>query len=192
MSDWMKQNQVSEIQTAIQTQTIQTALEKNSSVLTDTAFQSYLTNAPIPRFTSGLVNATITTGLTTIATYAAPSLVDQYSLLTPSTGIFRASIDGWWLLNFVYQFTGGATAGGYVNPIFTYVPSGAPLASSLTVAPGLATTAYQNTMTLLYPFSAGETVRIDIGNTTGATLSAMNARLSGVWTSPLKNYSGGN
>lgn len=196
MTDWMKDSTVSDVQTAIQTQTIQTALERNNSGLTDVAFTSYLQNAPIPRFYVGTISGTFSTGIVTAAWTTAGGLSgnyhDPYNMLVPTTGVFTFPIDGYYLVSFLMIGTG--TAGAYVQLLLQNVGTVNYVAQILTTSSAPAATNYQNTLSIVLPWRAGNTARVQIGNGGAANLSPIVGSLSCVWCAPYNNYTtqGGN
>lgn len=189
MTSWMDNQPLTDVQTAIQTQTIQTALESNTSKITDAGFQSFLTSAPIPRFYAPTITGTYNNATVTTATFTTVGLLDPYGMFTVSTGLATLPIDGWYSFDFNIQATGGAA--GHTQLI--WVPSaGGNLAAQVLPSAPAANTTYQHSLSVIAPMRQGDTLKIQVGNGTGAGLSAITGHISGVWVAPYNQYVGGN
>src|SRR5712675_230697 len=106
--NWMRGHEISDVQTAIQSSTIQTALEANTSKITDAGFQSYLTNAPIPRCAGDTPTGTYTGGGAVSNVIWSNKIFDPYGILNSTTGIIVAPISGFYQVGF--SVTGTVTA----------------------------------------------------------------------------------
>src|SRR4051812_5724092 len=97
VKNWLDRGTTTDVQTAIQTQTIQTALEQNTSQLSDAALQSFLSNAPIPRCivlpTAGTL-LPVSVETTINFTKVSSSTFDPYSMNTGN--VFTVPIDGFY------------------------------------------------------------------------------------------------
>lgn len=187
-SDWLKQGEVADIQTAIQSQTIQTALERNTSGLTDQAFQSYLTNAPIPRYWYNQETTALPTGANTTCTWGG-SFFDPYSMVA-ATGIVTVPLDGFYICTMGFAGTAPAGGGfdiGFMDPgkTFWYARE---FGSQYPPSPGN----YGCTITMHTPLRAGTQFLFTFGNgTTGNMGFVTGVEFSGTWVSPYQNYKGG-
>lgn len=192
MSDWMKNSEQKDIQTAIQTQTIQTALERNTSGLTDQAFQSYLTNAPIPRCYFHTISGTIPgAGAQTVLTWTAVGAHDPYRFWD-GTSTFTIPIDGYYACTWIAYTTG--SAGSYFQTMWAL--NGALVAEHTHTDLVAAAGNFQCGVTIQAPFVAGSKLTAVAGNSGAAAMTPQAAltHLSIVWLAPYNNYStaGGN
>lgn len=188
MEQWMKNSVESDVNTAIQSQTIQTALERNASVLTDSAFQSFLTNAPIPRLYYDSSPTVIGIGNNTI-TWNTVGSVDPYSMMVPTTGIITIPIDGWY--SGMWTFSG--TSATPTSSIDVAWMNGAKTVFITRNFPTYyipAPTNYACNEPFIQPLRAGSTILVNLG--TGFTLTTSTCRISLVWQAPYNTYQGGN
>lgn len=193
MEQWMKNSVEGDVQTAIQTQTIQTVMEQNSSKLSDVAFQSYLTNAPIPRMFYTGNNSTFTAAANVTAKWLSVGAIDPYTIQDVSTGLMTIPIDGFYTGNFWIQCT--STAGGsfqisWMDSTKTIIYGTSGINDYVAAAGN-----YMGSAPMLYPFRAGSKILVNIGNNTATTLAFVggnNTQVSLVWTAPFNQYTGGN
>lgn len=202
MEPWMKNHIESDVQTAIQTQTIQTALERNTAALSDAAFQSFLSNAPIPRVyliqSAAQAVAAVTT--TPIAYNQAGRVYDPYQMLsTGSTTTIIIPVAGFY--TFVAT-VGYSVAGIYTGRFMTFTTGVSKrLGSGVTImqyfaGDGAGESANNGNMSavLLAPFDAGDTFLVSCSHNGGAGINTVAGltTLAGVWNSPYSQYTGGN
>ena len=191
---WMDERIVtSDIQTAVQSQTIQTALEANTSKITDAGFQSYLTSAPIPRFQYTTITGTYATGAVTNTNWTTVNAIDPYAMMAPATGSITIPIDGFYQLNFGLK-TVAVGAAGYIE--VGWITGGVNRISTTLATGGAALGTFYG---LSAPYGAfwrqGTVLNTWIGNTTGGAFTAASfdfIYVSGVWCAPYANYVGGN
>lgn len=184
---WLEKQESSNIQTALQSQAIQSNLEKNSQGLSDQAFNSYLTNSPIPRFYNNSFTSTFTSGADTTVTYAANASqsFDPYGMLAVATGIVTIPRDGFyqWLFNIV-------GSGGTAGFVFTRIidTAGAQIGVTLSTPSLAAGGAFDFTVVALKPHRAGDTVRVKLNNSSGGLYTPSEGSFGGVWVAPFNQY----
>lgn len=127
---WLSKTSSTDVQTAIQSQVIQTASERNTSALSNEAYDSYLTNAPIPR---AYFNPTTTTTLvnntpTTINWVNADIVFDQYRMFIGSN-TFQLPIDGFYSIDAAAGYLATVGVGAY--PAYAAILSGTSKSRSL-------------------------------------------------------------
>lgn len=190
--EWMGQRVISDVQIAIQSQAIQTALESNTSKITDLGFQSFLTTAPIPRFyNNSVITSVHGAASNVVTTYNAAVTFDPYKTFNAATGTWTAPISGFYHHWYNLTCTGGA--GGFIQLIF--LTSAGTAYSSVFANAAAGTALYQLEVNTIVPHTAGDTVRLQIGNNTVAGLTLMVPLWGSVWTAPFTQYttgSGGN
>lgn len=130
MEDWLGSRAISDVQTAIQSAAIQTTLERNTSVITSEGYQSFLTNAPIPR---AYFNPTTTTTLvnntpTTVKWTSADIVFDQYGMFIGSN-TFQLPIDGFYAIDSAVGYLATVGIGAY--PAYGAILSGTSQSRSL-------------------------------------------------------------
>lgn len=184
--NWLDKQPSNDIQTAIQSQSLQTALEANTSKISDAGFQSFLTNAPIPRFYAPTLIGTYNAVANTIATFSQAGYVDPYKMLAPTTGIVTFPIDGFYSLFATLNATGSAAS--FVQ---IYFLSTASAILSIQGTAAIATNVYQLAVPLVAAFKAGDTVRMNVANNGAAALSGVTGAMGGVWCGPYYNYTTG-
>lgn len=183
--NWFEDQPLTDVQTAIQSQAIQTALEANTSKITDTGFQSFLTNAPIPRmynvapFTSAHPNAS-----NVVMTFNAATTLDPDKTFDGPTGTWTCPIDGFYHHWFEISATG--TLLGFLQLIFLSSAGGSYSSGFVNNSTGLAL--YQGEINAIIPHSAGDTVRLQLGNNGAGALSSMTTVWGSVWQAPLRTY----
>ncbi len=187
---WMDNKVESDIQTALQSQYIQTSLEQNTSRITDAGFQSYLQNAPIPRFYVNSFSNTFATSATTVVLYNSNGTpyVDPYRMLVPTTGVATIPIDGFYEICFNFKADTGTT--GYLHA--KIIDNASAYIYGNEAQWNAAATGFMGfTIGTLVPLKAGTTFRVDITNFTGGTVTASVGAFSAVWTAPYNQYTTG-
>lgn len=187
MEEWM-QSRVDDdsIQLAIQSQSIQTALEANTSKITDAGFQSFLTSAPIPRFyNAAAMTSAHLTATNVVATFNAATSFDPYKMFDGATGTITAPISGFYHFWFNLS-TVSTVAGGFIQMIWLSAAGGALSQEFYLPNPGGAT--FQMGLPVIVPCTAGDTIRLQIGNNTPGTLGSLAPIMSGYWNAPYNTY----
>lgn len=204
MSDWMKQQSINDVQTAIQSQTIQTALERNNSALTDAAFQSFLTNAPIPRgYFTPSTNTTIPNNTETVLNFAlADKTYDPFNILFQAN-TFRIPIDGFYTIQGSFNYLQPAGAGTYqhygaIKSVSgTYGTAFIAITEGLGVLIGASSPSHIIPLVAVRPFRAGDTfdiVGFQVSSASETNTGAAYASFGIVWNAPYYQYTtqGGN
>lgn len=189
--DWMDTGTEVDVQRAIDSQAIQTALERQSSGLSDVALQSYLTNAPIPRFAVNAFNTAFANGVGTVCTYQAGGSIyyDPYQMLNLTTGNVTIPIDGFYAIEYYATCNGGGVAGYFQYIMQTAIGAGGTcvpfLGSSLTPGAGAAC---HGAIAAVRPFTAGNVINVLVVNQTGGAMAASEGYFGGAWVAPYKNF----
>lgn len=194
----------SDIQTALQSQTVQSALEKNTGSLSDQAFQSFLTNAPIPRIFLDIPGAgqTINNNTTTDIVWGQASRTfDPYTMHLPAnTTDITIPVAGFYCFFTNQQFSPAIQPQDSLLQ-FTSVNSktyGAGLSlASVTAKWNTSTLGVHHNLTMNRFFDAGDSFKVQIFQNVGASATLANSNvcvLGGTWTAPFKQYvtGGGN
>lgn len=194
MADWMKNSEQTDIQTAIQSQAIQTVLEKSTSGLTDAAFQSYLTNAPIPRaYYLGPASNTIANAANTYFQWAKAGSHDPYAMLSPLTTYFTttanscliAPISGYYICSASIIGASAAAAG---FPSFQMYLNGVLVSAGDFANVG---TGFAGFVGWTGPMNAGDPIAFLMQNNTGGLFTSSNGHFSLTWVAPYNQYQGG-
>lgn len=200
---WMQNHETSDIQTAIQSQSIQTVLEKNNTNLSDGAFQSLLANAPIPRvyLIQSAAQSVPATTTTPIVWNQAGRVHDPYAMLaTGSTTTIIIPVGGYYTFMFACQFS---VVGNYSGRFATFTTGVSKrLGSAVTIlqtffgdGAGESANSGNINTTLVAPFDAGDSFFVSVSHNGGAGIntSPTGVILSGVWNAPYNqfNQSGG-
>lgn len=190
---WMNNQEISDVSTAIQSQSIQTALERNTTKLSPDALQSYLVAAPIPRMISGDMTGTYNNGITTNAIFSRVNGFDPFSMLVFNAGlgveILTFPIDGFYSVVWRMHVVGGTGAGAFVETLIT--DSAGFL--DLDLCENNTTGVYRFHTTLLKPYRAGQNMIFQVfNNSTAALTVGSGCRVSATWVAPYNVYTGGN
>lgn len=201
-NDWMRGQSVSDIQTAIQSQAIQTALESNTSKITDAGFQSYLQNAPIPRayFLETATNTVINTGAEATIVFGQASVkLDQYKILSTTANTFQIPIDGFYVadMGIGWASTAGATSyaayAGFKSVSGTY---GVQYLKLDQRELPILTSAVIFSVTMVKPFRAGDQFKLVAFQASGTNQNSVvtdtaSPTLSISWVAPYNQYTTG-
>lgn len=189
--NWFEDQPLTDVQTAIQSQAIQTVLEQNTSRVTDSGFQSFLQNAPIPR-----CFYTTPTGAYGIAlspfTWSRVGAHDPYAMLDTATSTtFTIPVDGYY--NVVLGVFGAGGAAGFVSGQINDTAAGTNLAVQLMNTPAAATGNYIFTVTYQGPMRAGFKINGAINNASSAVITFATAGtfMSFTWVAPYNTYTTG-
>lgn len=202
---WMDKSIETDVQLAIQSQTIQTAQEANTSKITDAGFQSYLQNAPIPRIAMTYVtNQTPANNTITNVTWGqAARVFDPYTMHPPvTTTVIQVPVSGFYSFNLGLLFAAPATAGlwnmrlWYETVQSKIWGAGVVLARHRAVGPvaGGATN-WSIALSMLRPLEQGDTFLINWFQDSGGAITLNDdGGLTGCWVAPLGQYqtAGGN
>lgn len=203
---WMKNNVVGDVQTAIQSQTIQTAIEKNTSVLTDQSFQSFLTNAPLPRIymeAQGAGQVINNAALTDLIWGQAARKHDPYFMHpAATTTTIQVPIDGYYSFYCNTNFASAAAATVWQTQfqfvtVLSKIHGAAVVLDVVTLASPIFAGALQWAFNLAMnkPLAAGDTFKIQIFQSSGAAItlgsSGFITSFGGTWSAPYNNYTVG-
>lgn len=186
---WMDSQIDSDVNTAIQSQVIQTALERNTTGLTDTGYQSFLNGAPIPRayYDFLAVNPLGGAAQTVLSWQRAGNMFDPYGLLDTGTNTsYQVPRDGFYTLSAgVFGTSGGA--GGLINYILLQKNTASIAAQTIppTGNDYYATVAWNGWLV------AGDLIRIVYRNNPATGLTVAGAHFGITWDAPYKQYTGG-
>lgn len=187
MDDWMKNQGSTNVADIVKTQDTQYALEKAASTLSDPAFQSFLTNAPIPRISNGGPPIGVYATGTTNVVWTTSSYFDPYNMATRATGFMTIPLDGFWILNFSLLMQG--TVNSFMRTYWD-IAGGSALGVQTTpdvVAAGV----YEGGSTVVYPMRAGTIIKPTVINSGAATYTILGGNLGCSWIAPYTNYQGG-
>lgn len=204
--DWMQNREITDVQTAIQSATVQTALEVNTTALSDTAQQSMLINSPIPRgYFMPTAGTLLNSGVeTTIAFSAASATFDPYKMLTNTANTFMFPVDGFYTVDAAVAYTQNTTGAGFF-PVYAafkcVISNGLYAAGSylkINEVTGSLYGAVQNVytpVTMTKPFRAGDTfvlrgLQASTGNET-TLVSEPASALVITWLAPYANIQKG-
>lgn len=111
---WLEERGITDVQSALQSQAIQSVLEKNAQGLSDGAFNSFLTNAPIPRaYCESTTNTTLTNNAEVIINFTdAGRVFDPYQIYVGSN-TFRLPMDGFYTIQTSVEYQQPAGAGSF-------------------------------------------------------------------------------
>lgn len=187
MEEWM-QSRVDDdsIQLAIQSQSIQTALEANTSKITDAGFQSFLTSAPIPRFyNNSAITSAHATATNVVATFNTNVTLDPGKMFDAATGTITVPISGFYHCWFNLS-TVSSIAGGFVQLV--WLSAGGGTLSQVFAVPNPGGATFQIEINTILPASGGDTIRLQIGNNTPGTLGTFASLMSAYWVAPYNTY----
>lgn len=188
----MQNHITTDVQTAIQTQSIQTAQERNTTALTDGAFQSFLTSAPIPRlFLSAAATQAIPNATSTTLAWGGTTIVhDPYAMQpTYNNALIAIPVDGYYSFTCQTQFNINGNYAGrsmeWLTSVSRRLGAGIQLAQGAWDAGG---TNFGNmNMTVVQPFNAGDSFFVNVTHNGGAAITTGGASLtwlSGGWFAP--------
>lgn len=205
-NDWMLGRDISDIQIAIESQTLQTAFEKQASTISDAGFQSFLQNAPIPRIymeAQGAGQVINTGALTDLVWGQAARLYDPYSMhLAANTTDVTIPVDGFYSFYCNTNFISPAVAAVWEYELqFTTIQSkvygaGIILDVIIGAAPIVAgTEQWALNIVMNKPFNQGDSFKVQIFQSSGGavTLGAAGFKTSigGTWSAPYKQFTTG-
>jgi hypothetical protein len=203
MDSWLDSRNSSAVQQALDSQTVQTAPERQTSGLTDQAFQSFLTNAPIPRVLLDITGAgqTIADNTATTVTFGATSRAyDPYNMLNTANAIV-IPVAGF------YTFFANMQFSPTISPQDSLLQFNTVTSKTYGAAYQLAIVTYKSNPSVLGThlnlsmtrfFDAGDSFVTTILQNVGAGADLANngtCVLGGAWVAPYKQYvtgSGGN
>lgn len=201
VENWMTNSTESDVQTAIQSQTIQTVLENQTSALTDVAFRSFLANAPIPRVfliqQTNLVLVNAVAGFIQWGTTARYH--DPYAMNGGVAEEVIIPVDGYYTFYCnISNVLGGVAAGfnTYLQAVSVkskVYGAGVQLALNGSWVPVQSvggTTGLNLNFTM--PFEAGDTLRFAVFENSGVGLTYVSGYCGAAWVAPYKQYTGGN
>lgn len=203
MLDWAKKDAINDVSTAVDSQTIQTVLERQNTGISDVGFQSYLTNVPIPRmFRYTTVATTILAGAIAVVdfTTASTGSFDPYSMYIGGS-TWRIPIDGFYNIT----FCGGYPSNGLNFQAYAAIMSnkgtygaGTLLSLNETVVPAAVANMVFNVVALR-PFRAGDEFYAQYYNGSTTNQNSVNFALAtttigATWVAPFNSYTtqGGN
>lgn len=188
----MSNNVNSDVQLAIQSSTIQTAQERNTSALSSEAFNSYLTKAPIPRIallgdTQVIPDSTLTT-----ITWNATNTFDPYGMFT--SPIIRIPLDGFYSFdcNIQHNFTGAYNTRWIEYLSDTSAQFGAAYQLACSQWEGTASIVGAMNVACVRPFNAGDSFHINVFQSSGGPLNLGGnlCNISGAWIAPFSSSQG--
>lgn len=194
--DWGIQGE--DIQQAINTQTIQTAVEKASSGLSDVALKSFLNSAPIPRaFYNPQTNTNLASGVETTMTFNQSDVVFESHRFYAGSNVFIIPVDGFYHVQSAVEYqqpAGGGTYQQYAgirSVTGTYGTQYIVLNESVATLLAGSSPVQVMTFSALRPFRAGDTFKI-IGFQISSALELETAGstygLGICWNAPWNTY----
>lgn len=203
---WIENRDVSTIQSAIQSQTVQTAIDSNTSKITDTGFLSFLQNAPIPRLFLAQQSTQSVAGVTTTLLQwgGAAKIHDPYNMQPASANtLIQIPVDGYYTFTCQCKFSAVGNYSGRFMQWLTVTSKRLGGAAELAqgfFGDGAGESANQGNvnMTINLPFNAGDSFTVSVSHNGGAGITTAGANLTwlgGGWIAPYNQYttgSGGN
>lgn len=188
--NWMDENTLGDVQSALQSQTIQTALEQNTSKITDAGFQSYLTSAPIPRcWTTDCTPNTALASVATVMIWPTTALVDPYGMVDLTTGFITCPIDGLYHAYFGYS---GTASFSLRSVRYYWQAMGGSAWGIMVVSNVYSTNVYQGSSNALIPCRAGQLLKATVLDDTASDVASPTANMAVSWIAPYNLYTGGN
>lgn len=189
---WLHNTAITDVQVALQSEALQTDVERNTSAISDDGFQSFLNGAPIPRVALLGDTQVIPDSTLTSITWDATNTFDPYGMFT--SPIIRIPLDGFysWDCNIQHNFTGAYNTRWIEYLSDTSAQFGAAYQLSCAQWEGTASIVGAMNVACVRPFNAGDSFHINVFQSSGGPLNLGGnlCNISGAWIAPFSSSQG--
>lgn len=189
---WLHNTPITDVQSALQSEALQTDVERNTSSISDEGFQSFLNGAPIPRVqllgdTQVIPDITATT-----VNWDGTTKFDPYGMFT--SPIITIPLDGFYSFdcNMQHNFAGAYNIRWLAYISDTSAQFGAAYQLSFAEWEGAGLTAGSMNVPCLRAFNAGDSFHIVVFQSSGGPLNLAGniCNITGAWVAPYTSSQG--